>query len=246
MAPEIDRTPPYLQVVKRLRDQIVSGELKDGDKIPSVRQIADQWGISQATAMKAVAALRADGLVESVTGVGTIVRTHSNLHRSAVDRFRRMLSTGKIYAPGEYARIVSAELAPAPQKIADLLGIEEGEQAVRRHRITHNEAGPVSVSTSWFAADLAETVPALLATDRIPGGTPSAIEEATGRRGVETTDTYTAALATDQQADELGIDPGSPVLIGYNTLLDAAGHVIEVGEYVSAGGRWSTVTFQFS
>src|SRR3954466_8305115 len=113
MAPEIERTPPYLQVVKSLRDRIVSGELKDGDRIPSVRQIADEWGISQATAMKSVAALRADGLVESVVGVGSVVRTRSNLHRSANDRFRRMLTTGKIYAPGEYARIVEAGLAPA-------------------------------------------------------------------------------------------------------------------------------------
>jgi GntR family transcriptional regulator len=242
MAPEIDRTPPYLQVVKSLRQQIVSGELKDGDKIPSVRQIADQWGISQATAMKAVAALRADGVVESVIGVGTIVRTHSNLHRSANDRFRRMRSTGKIYAPGEYARIVEAGLAPAPQQIADLLGINEGEQAIRRHRITCNEVGPVSVSTSWFIADLAETVPALLSTERIPGGTPSAIEEVTGRRGVETTDTHTAAPATDQQAQELDIEPGSPVEIGYNTLVDSDGGVIEVGEYVHPGGRWTTET----
>jgi DNA-binding GntR family transcriptional regulator len=241
MAPEIDRTPPYLQVVHKLRQQIISGELTDGDRIPSVRQIAEDWGISQATAMKAVAALRADGLVESVTGVGTIVRT-ATLHRSANDRFNRMLTTGKIYAPGEYARIVEAGLAPAPQKIADLLGIKEGEQTIRRHRITYNEVGPVSVSTSWFTADLAETVPALLETDRIPGGTPSAIEQVTGRRGVETTDAHTSAAATDEQASELSIEPGSPVEVGYNTLVDALGNVIEVGQYVHPAGRWTTAT----
>lgn len=244
MAPEIDRTPPYLQVVQRLRKQIVSGELKDGDKVPSVRQIAEQWGISQATAMKALASLRADGLVESIVGVGTVVRTQSNLHRSAVDRFARMLSTGKIYAPGEYARIIEAGLAPAPQWVADIFGIEDGAPAVRRHRVTYNEAGPVSASTSWFTADLAESVPALVQTERIQGGTPSAIQAMTGRRGIDTSDTYTAALATEDQAAELGIDPGSAVIIGHNVLRDGDGEVIEVGEYVSAGGRWTTVDFR--
>jgi DNA-binding GntR family transcriptional regulator len=242
MAPEIERgTPPYLQVVKALKARIVSGELRDGEKIPSVRRIAEDWGISQATAMKALAALRADGLVESVTGVGTMVRT-STLHRSATDRFNRMLSTGKIYAPGEYAKILEAGLAPAPARVADLLGIEEGARAVRRHRITYNEVGPVSASTSWFTPDLAETVPALLSTERIQGGTPSAIEEVTGRRGVESTDTHTASSATEVQAAELEIEPGSPVEIGYNTFTDADGDVIEVGEYVSAGGRWTSIT----
>jgi len=244
MAPEIDRTPPYLQVVRSLKAKIVSGELSDGDRIPSVRQLADEWQISQATALKAMAALRADGLVESVTGVGTLVRTESNLHRSAADRFTRMLSTGKIYAPGEYAKIKEAGLAPAPQWVADQLGIDEGIQAVRRHRVTYNESGPISASTSWFSPELGELVPALLITERIPAGTPTAIEEATGRRGVETSDTSTAAAATQQQAEELSIQTGTPVTVGRNVLRDRDGDVIEVGEYVSASGRWTTVEFR--
>ncbi|MYS37223.1 MULTISPECIES: GntR family transcriptional regulator [unclassified Streptomyces] len=246
MAPEIDRTPPYLQVVSALRKQIVGGDLNDGDRIPSVRQLADEWSISQATAMKAVAALRADGLVESVTGVGTIVRTQSNLHRSAGDRFGRMLSTGKIYAPGEYARIVSAGMAVPSTRVADHLGIDEGAEAVRRHRITYNDAGPIGASTSWFAPELAELVPALLSTERIPGGTPSAIEAVTGQRAANSSDTSTAAAATQDQAAELGIEPGSPVTIGHNVLRDTDGGVIEVGEYVSAGGRWTTVEHNYS
>ena len=240
MAPEIDRTPPYLQVVRSLRDRIVSGELADGDRIPSVRQLADDWQISQATAMKAVAALRADGLVESVTGVGTVVRTKSNLHRSATDRFHRMLTTGKIYAPDEYAVIKSAEYATPPEWVADKLGIDPDSQAVRRQRVTHNEIGPVSASTSWFTADLGEAVPELLSTERIPGGTPGAIEAGTGRRGFSIEDAHTAASATEGQAADLGIEPGAPVEIGRNTLYDANGDAIEVGEYVNAGGRWTT------
>lgn len=244
MAPEIDRTPPYLQVVTALKKRIVSGELSDGDRIPSVRQIASEWQISQATAMKAVAALRADGLVESVTGVGTIVRTQSTLHRSAADRFARMLSTGKIYAPGEYAKIQSAGMAVPPLWVADLLSIEEGIEAIRRYRVTYNEGGPIGASTSWFAPELADRVPALLSTERIRGGTPSAIEAATGQRGHLSSDTSTAAAATAEQAADLGIAPGAPVTIGRNVLRDQQGEVIEVGEYVSAGGRWTTVEFQ--
>ncbi|GAB2778235.1 GntR family transcriptional regulator [Streptomyces daliensis] len=244
MAPAVDRTPPYLQVVRTLKERIVSGELADGDRIPSVRQLADEWQISQATALKAVAALRADGLVESVTGIGTVVRTKSTLHRSAGDRFARMLTTGKIYAPDEYAKIVDTGRAQPPQWVTDILGLDEGAQAVYRHRVTYNEQGPVSASTSWFSPEMGDRVPALLAKERIPGGTPSAIREVTGQQGHVSSDSTTAAAATASQATELEIDEGSPVQIGRNVLYDLEGEVIEAGEYVNAGGRWTTTETQ--
>ncbi|SFM01461.1 GntR family transcriptional regulator [Streptomyces pini] len=236
--PELDRTPPYLQVVHELKRRIVDGELNDGDRLPSVRQIADQWGIAQATAMKALAALRADGLAESVTGVGTVVRSRRNLHRSAVDRLERALSTGKIYPDGEYAVIKAAELSTPPTWVADLLELEEGAHAIRRHRVTYNEEGPVSASTSWFSPALAETVPALLQTDRIPGGTPNAIEAATGRRGAAAEEATAATRATERDAEELGVEVGSPVLAGRNIYFDTEGGIIEVGESVAPEGRW--------
>jgi GntR family transcriptional regulator len=194
--------------------------------------------------MKALATLRGDGLIESVVGSGTVVRTKSNVHRSARDRFTRMLATGRIYAPGEYAVITVAELAPAPAHIADTLGIEEGQQAVRRHRVTNNEDGPVSASTSWFHASLAETVPALLVTERIPGGTPSAIKEATGRVAKSAEDRMTVGTANTEQASDLGIAEGSPVLIGRNVLRDEDGEVIEAGEYVSGPDRWTLYEYE--
>lgn len=236
---ELDRTPLYLQVVQELKTQIVSGDLRDGDRLPSVRQIAERWGIAQATAMKVLAALRADGLAESKTGVGTVVRSRRNLHRSAVDRLERALTTGKIYPDGEYAKILVAELTEPPTWVADLYELPDGAQAIRRSRVTYNEDGPVSASTSWFSPDLAETVPALLHLERIPGGTPNAIEAATGRRGVATEEATAAMRATEENAEQLGIEVGGPVSVGRNIYFDAEGGIIEVGESVAPEGRWS-------
>ncbi|WP_078883342.1 MULTISPECIES: GntR family transcriptional regulator [unclassified Streptomyces] len=236
--PELDRTPPYLQVVQELRRRIVDGELADGDRLPSVRQIAEEWQIAQATAMKALAALRADGLAESVVGVGTVVRSRY-LHRSAADRLDRALRTGKIYPEGEHAVIKSATLAVPPAWVADLLGLDEGTQAIRRHRVTHNEDGPVSASISWFSPDLAESVPALLVADRIPGGTPNAIEAGTGRRAVNNTEEASGAFrANAEQAEDLGISVGDPVHVGRNVYSDTNGEILEIGESVAPEGRW--------
>jgi DNA-binding GntR family transcriptional regulator len=67
--------PPYLQVTRHLRESIERGDLKVGDRVPSEREIVDQYGVSRATATKVLATLRADGLVESRPGSGTVVRS---------------------------------------------------------------------------------------------------------------------------------------------------------------------------
>ncbi|MFC8278155.1 GntR family transcriptional regulator [Streptomyces sp. NPDC057271] len=235
----LERTPPYLQVVATLKAKIVSGELKHGDKLPSVRDLAAEYGISTATAQKVHRTLKTEGLAEARQGAATTVSTRRTLHRTAADRLEAALSTGRIYTDGEYAVITAADLSTPPEWVADLLEVEEGGQAVRRQRVTHNaDDQPVSASTSWFAAELAETVPALLVRERIVGGTPSAIEAATGRRAVASEEATTAAAATEEQARLLGVAPGDPVSLSRNVYVDIEGTPVEVGESVAPAGRW--------
>lgn len=65
--------PPYLRVAAELRARIASGELRAGERVPSTRGITEEWGVALATATKALAVLRQEGLVRAVPGVGTVV-----------------------------------------------------------------------------------------------------------------------------------------------------------------------------
>src|SRR3984957_15791280 len=65
--------PPYAQIAAELRDQIEQGTLAPGDRVPSTREITQRWGVAMATASKALAALRREGLVHPIPGAGTIV-----------------------------------------------------------------------------------------------------------------------------------------------------------------------------
>ncbi|MFG1710911.1 GntR family transcriptional regulator [Nonomuraea sp. M3C6] len=65
--------PPYRRIVAELRARILTGDLRPGDRMPSIRQIAQRWGVAVATATKAMAALRDEGLVEAKVGAGTVV-----------------------------------------------------------------------------------------------------------------------------------------------------------------------------
>jgi DNA-binding FadR family transcriptional regulator len=56
-----------------LRRQILSGELRPGDKLPSEAGLTQQFNVSRTVIREAVASLRADGLVEARHGVGVFV-----------------------------------------------------------------------------------------------------------------------------------------------------------------------------
>lgn len=66
-------TPLHRQIYERLYEAIISGQLKPGTRLPSVRALAQELGISRNTAAKAYAQLLAEGYLESKVGSGTCV-----------------------------------------------------------------------------------------------------------------------------------------------------------------------------
>jgi AcrR family transcriptional regulator len=69
--------PRYARIVADIRGRIAAGALRPGDRVPSARQITREFGVAIATASKALAALRQEGLVRAVPGVGTVVHQPS-------------------------------------------------------------------------------------------------------------------------------------------------------------------------
>jgi DNA-binding GntR family transcriptional regulator len=241
MSPTVHRPePPYLQIVEHIRRQIRSGELSDGDLVPSTRKLARDWRVSPPTAAKALSTLRTEGLVRGVTGTGTVVCAGITAHNAGVDRLRAIKNTGRIYPPNERAVIKSADLVPSPAEIADALGLPPGSPVIRRHRITLRDDRPISASITWLDGKLADVAPRLLAPERILHGTIGHIEETTGRTVARGVDQDSARAATEQDAEDLGVPVGSPVACGRNWWYDANDTAIEYGERVSIPGRWST------
>jgi len=120
--PEIQQVlPKYLQIANHIRDQILSGDLRPGEEVPSERTLATAWSVSRPTATKALDALRRQGLVDSRQGSGTYVIDRVPLHRRAHDRYRHARDTGGIYTQGEWAEIVTAEVADLPEEAATAL-----------------------------------------------------------------------------------------------------------------------------
>lgn len=72
---QIDKSkklPLYQQIVEQIRAQITSGEIPEGYQFPSERQLAEALGVNRTTVLNAYKELKADGLMASHVGRGTI------------------------------------------------------------------------------------------------------------------------------------------------------------------------------
>lgn len=73
MNPWNDTTPIYVQLRERVVAQILAGDIRPGEALPSVRQVAAELAINPITVSKAYQTLSDDGLVEKRRGLGLYV-----------------------------------------------------------------------------------------------------------------------------------------------------------------------------
>lgn len=66
--------PIYEQITSQIKQMIMSGELKSGESIPSMRSLAKSLHISVITVQKAYEDLQKDGFIETTVGRGSFVR----------------------------------------------------------------------------------------------------------------------------------------------------------------------------
>ena len=83
-----DKAPIYVQIMDLIKQRIASGELKVGEQLPSVRDLAGQLVVNPNTVQKAYVELEREGYVDTQRGTGTFVLGD----RGAVDQLRERLA----------------------------------------------------------------------------------------------------------------------------------------------------------
>lgn len=77
--------PIYLQVVEKMKTQILNETLKAGDKLPSVRELALQEGINPNTIQRAYLELEREGFIRTERAVGKYVADNKEL----IERYKQ-------------------------------------------------------------------------------------------------------------------------------------------------------------
>lgn len=228
--------PPYRRIAEEIIDRIKRGDLKPGDRVPSVRDIVRAEGVSSATASRVPAVLRELGYADSLVGVGTIVRVPRPAMQGA-ERLTRLRASRASFDEGERVEIVALLREEASQDVADALGVEAGAEVALRRRRYLDAGGVVTVSTTWVTAAVADAAPEFLEPGPLPTMTFGLIEERTGRRAVRRRDTVEVRPVPEDIAELLGVEAGAEGLVMVNLYRDQDGEPTEYAVDFIGPGR---------
>ena len=96
------RKPIYEQICDRIKELIAVGQLKEGEQLPAVRNLAKELGINHNTIQKAFAMLERKGVIHSVAGKGSFVSAgntnREQFHQKALLEIGRVSEKNWVYS----------------------------------------------------------------------------------------------------------------------------------------------------
>jgi DNA-binding transcriptional regulator YhcF (GntR family) len=196
-----DEIPVGLQLTLRLRALIATGRLPAGERLPSVRQLADWAGVNLNTVRAVYAGLESAGLVASHQGRGTFVAddvgTAPELEEIAAEAIRKAVAAG--LSPRELAEVTLVCAAipgeAMPGAPAESPGIDPAEaEAIGVRRELRRQIGVIERELGEYARDVPLDLPT---APRLTSAHIAGVEELE-----QTRDTLVAQLSEARRAAE--------------------------------------------
>jgi GntR family transcriptional regulator len=239
---------PYEDIVDDLRASILEDRMAPGERLPSENELAERYSTSRPTVRRAIALLKAEGLVNTEQGRGAFVRPEPHvrllLSGEAFRRHRRKRRSGfnaQVEEQGQRPeqRLLEVGVVAAPREVALRLDVDEDARVVVRRRLFVVNRRPVALCDSYYPLDMAEGTD-LGEPERIPGGAYSLIEDPSGpigRRLKRSVDDLVSRMPSPEEVKALELAPGVPVVRILRTVYDAAGEPVEVQDTVAAADK---------
>jgi len=237
-----EQVPKYRAIVSLYRSRVTSGELEAGTALESRRKLAKMHGVARVTIDKVVELLTAEGILESSEGNRPpIVADISGRTSTVQDRVESAAVSGRALAKNETTRIISVELVPSPVDVASMLGVQAGDEVIRRTRVNLVDGKPVATGYSYYPPEVTELTPELRQPVSIPSGSRELAAKRMRSKQESVITKITSRLASDQERELLGLTATIVVVTQLaRQVLLANGKTVEVAVKVTEGARPAT------
>lgn len=160
--PSSRKQPIYVAIAEILRSRISNEKMQAGDRLPTERALAEEFGIARMTIRKTLDLLEMEGVVERRRG-----RTGGTFIRASVPKVEMTRIEGFIPRFRERnmevtSVILTAERRHAPAKVTRALEIDAGDPVFYIERLRSVDGTPALIERSFFPANL---VPGMLEQD---------------------------------------------------------------------------------
>ncbi|MEU2391682.1 GntR family transcriptional regulator [Streptomyces sp. NPDC007369] len=237
----VDSRPLHARIAADLRDEIMSGDLAAGAKLPSTAQLKARFDASNATIQKAVQLLKDEGLAIGRAGAAVTVRENrqrtvrpaGSLTAAEAGAAYPWLAEAADGPTAARSSLLSVGEVPVAGEVAAALGVAEGSPAVCRRQLISVDGEPAELVSSYYPPDIARGT-ALAEPRRIRGGTPTLLV-GLGFPPRRSVDRVSARVATQEQYTALRLPGELPVLRTLRTVYGAGDRPVEVTVMVKAG-----------
>jgi GntR family transcriptional regulator len=226
--------PLYYQVMRALKEQILSGSLGPGDRVPSESELMTDFGVSRVVVRRALRILEDERLIFRVKGKGTFVSEQVEEERSPRlwGYLEDLLSTGLDVR----VSVLEFGLRKATVEQASLFGVDEGSDLFFVKRLRLVEERPFSVIENYLPLDVGKRIP-LEALEKEP---LMRLIETRGGGSVDWVSQVFQAVSADADlAALLGVDMMSPLLKMILTAYSAEGRVLDLAHVYFRSDRYN-------
>ena len=212
--------PLYRHVYETILARIVNGELRPGVMLPSETALGEEMGVSQGTARKALMELERNGIVERRQGRGTVVAT-TTAETDHFHFFRLRHADGSDAAPALANENVTRRRANAAERAAcggagQVHAIDRIRSIDGRHIVREMSAVPVDLF-----AGLEGHAP-------LPNALYAFYQHTYGIAIARADERLRAVLADDEDAAEMDVAAGEPLIEVTRHAIDLSGRVVEI------------------
>lgn len=223
-------TPPkYAQIVKAIQERIEEGTYVPGELLPSESRLVREFGAGRSTVVRALQILSMQGWIDREHGRGSFVKGKP---AAAVEQ-RTHPGESAFDAP-ESGAAVFAGRSTVPARIAEGLRLPVESPAILRQRLLVVEGSPSELVSLWFPLDIAAGTD-LHRPDPIPVGVRAHLHAVKQLRPTRVVERLSARLPTEEEAKQLGLETGTPVLGILAAVLDASESVLAVADVALPG-----------
>jgi GntR family transcriptional regulator len=234
----------YQEIADRLRDQMRSGVLAPGERLPSEPDLVREFDASRNTVRLAIALLTNQGLVVTRQGLGSFVHEPPRPYTALLSRVRAT-SPGELHVSAalpvvspdadepETVRLV-VETGIATKSVAEKLDIAPGDPVIVRRSQQQLGDLPWQLINSYFPMDVAAETP-LAHAGPIEQGSVKALADA-GFPQAGFVDEIGARMPNARELDFFKLASGTPVIVVNRTAYDTD-RPIRMTRYIYRGDR---------
>lgn len=228
------REPKYWALKQHLLDLLDS--MPAGSSIPTERALADDFQVSRTTVRQALADLTAEGRLHRVQGKGTFAaepKMPQRLELSANEEDIR--DRGK--EPS--SRVLEVDEITAEGELPAMLGLRKGTKVLRVHRLRLADDEPVALEIIHLPLARFRGIRKHV---RESGSLYDSLRERYGVELDRAEEAIETSLAGPQEAELLGADVGTPVLLLSRQSFASDGKPVEYVRSVYRGDRYKFIT----